>query len=153
VHGSGRQLSLSGEVSANTDWSHVQIEVGFKLSSNTWLQPDVGVVRAAQIERADPDGYYEGAPAIAIEVASEANTGAQLDLKMELYFAHGAEEVWVVYIKRNESAHTIPMAVARHLQRASCGRIRSRPGPCPPTPCSLKDSPSELLRTRPFRQI
>jgi Uma2 family endonuclease len=46
---------------------------------------------------ADRDGYLEGAPALAIEVASESNTAAQLDLKMELYFAHGAEEVWVVY--------------------------------------------------------
>lgn len=36
-------------------------------------------------------------PALAIEVASESNTAAQLDLKMELYFAHGAEEVWIVF--------------------------------------------------------
>ncbi len=82
------------------------ISAGFKLSSDTWLQPDVSFVRAAQIERADPDRYYEGAPAIAIEVASESNTAAQLDLKMELYFAHGAEEVWVVYpITKRISAH------------------------------------------------
>ena len=77
----------------------VHIAAGFKLSSDTWLQPDVSFVRTAQIQRADPDGYYDGAPAIAIEVASESNTAAQLDLKMELYFAHGAEEVWVVYPK------------------------------------------------------
>ena len=48
--------------------------------------------RAATTER-----ILEGAPALAIEVASESNTAAQLDLKMELYFAHGAEEVWIVY--------------------------------------------------------
>ena len=75
----------------------VHIETGFKLSSDTWVQPDVSFVRAAQIERADPDGYYEGAPAIAVEVASESNTAAQLDQKLGLYFEHGAEEVWVVY--------------------------------------------------------
>jgi Uma2 family endonuclease len=34
---------------------------------------------------------------VRIEVASDSNTAAQLDLKLELYFAHGAEEVWVVY--------------------------------------------------------
>ncbi len=39
----------------------------------------------------------EGAPALAIEVASEPNTAAQLDLTMELNFAHGAEEVWMVF--------------------------------------------------------
>jgi Uma2 family endonuclease len=72
-------------------------EAGFKLSRATWLQPDVSFVRNTQIQRSDPDGYYQGSPALAIEVASESNTVAQLDLKMELYFAHGAEEVWVVY--------------------------------------------------------
>ncbi len=75
----------------------INIEAGFKLSSDTWLQPDVAFVRTEQIQRADPDAYYDGAPAIAIEVASDSNTAAQLDLKMEQYFAHGSEEVWVVY--------------------------------------------------------
>jgi len=75
----------------------VHIEAGFKLSPHNWLQPDVSFVRSAQIERGDPNEYYEGAPALAIEVASESNTAAQLDLKMELYFAHGAEEVWIVF--------------------------------------------------------
>jgi Uma2 family endonuclease len=75
----------------------VHIEAGFKLSANTWLQPDVSFLRSAQIEAAKPDGYFEGSPALAMEVASESNSAAQLDLKMELYFAHGAEEVWVVF--------------------------------------------------------
>jgi Uma2 family endonuclease len=75
----------------------VHIEAGFKLSSDSWLQPDVSFVRSAHMQRGDPNEYYEGSPALAIEVASESNTAAQLDLKMELYFAHGAEEVWVVY--------------------------------------------------------
>jgi Uma2 family endonuclease len=77
----------------------VHIEAGFKLSPKTWLQPDVSFVRLAQIQRGDPNEYYEGAPALAIEVASESNTAAQLDLKMELYFAHGGEQVWIVYPK------------------------------------------------------
>ncbi len=75
----------------------VMMEVGFRLSPDTCLQPDVSFVRTSQIEQPRPRGYLEGSPALAIEVASEANTAAQLDLKMELYFAHGAEEVWVVY--------------------------------------------------------
>lgn len=84
----------------------VHIEAGFRLSSRTWLQPDVSFVRSAQILRGDPNEYYEGAPALAIEVASESNTAAQLDLKIELLFAHGAEEIWVVYPKtRRVRAH------------------------------------------------
>ncbi len=74
----------------------VRIETGFKLSSDTWLQPDVSFVKAAQIQAADPDGYYKGAPAVAIEVVSESNTPARLDRKTKLYFAHGSEEVWIV---------------------------------------------------------
>jgi Uma2 family endonuclease len=75
----------------------IYIEAGFKLTPVTWLQPDVSFIRTAQLERTDPDGYFEGSPAIAIEVASESNTAVELDRKMEQYFAHGAEEVWVVY--------------------------------------------------------
>ncbi len=75
----------------------VMMETGFRLSSDTWLQPDLCFIRAAQIRAVVPGGYLEGAPALAIEVASESNTAAELDLKMELYFAHGAEEVWLVY--------------------------------------------------------
>lgn len=75
----------------------VMLETGFRLSSDTWLQPDVSFVRRDHIKNVAPDGYLDGAPALAIEVASDSNTAAQLDLKMELYFAHGAEEVWVVY--------------------------------------------------------
>jgi Uma2 family endonuclease len=77
----------------------VRIETGFKLSSDTWLQPDVSFLRSTQIQAADPDGYLEGSPALAIEVVSDSNTPARLNLKTELYFAHGSEEVWIVYPK------------------------------------------------------
>jgi Uma2 family endonuclease len=75
----------------------VMLEVGFRLSPKTCLQPDVSFVRTSQIDNVAPAAYLEGSPALAIEVASESNSAAELDLKMELYFAHGAEEVWVVY--------------------------------------------------------
>jgi Uma2 family endonuclease len=61
------------------------------------VQPDVSFLRTVQLETAPPDGYFEGAPALAIKVVSESNTAAHLDQKMELYFAHGAEGVWIVY--------------------------------------------------------
>jgi len=75
----------------------VHIEAGFRLSSNSWLQPDVSFLRTSQMQASDAADYYQEAPAIAIEVASESNTAMKLDLKMELHFAHGSEEVWVVY--------------------------------------------------------
>ncbi len=100
----------------------VHIEAGFKLSPESWLQPDLSFVRAAQVQRADPNYYYQGAPALAIEVASESNTAAQLDLKMELYFAHGAEEVWIVYPQTNRVRAYFPdghgETLAPHLHSA-----------------------------------
>lgn len=75
----------------------VFITAGFLLSEDTFLLPAASFIRTAHLQRTDPDGYFEGSPAIAVEVASESNTAAQLDRKMEQYFAHGSEEVWVVY--------------------------------------------------------
>jgi Uma2 family endonuclease len=75
----------------------VYISAGFMPSGDAFLKPDASFIRNSQIEQPRPRVYLEGSPAVAIEVASESNTAAQLDLKMKLYFAHGAEEVWIVY--------------------------------------------------------
>ena len=34
-----------------------------------------------------------------VEIVSDSNTPARLKLKTEQYFAHGSEEVWIVYPK------------------------------------------------------
>ena len=47
-----------------------RIEAGFKLSDDTWVQPDVSFLRTSQLRSTRPGGYFEGAPALAIEVAS-----------------------------------------------------------------------------------
>jgi Uma2 family endonuclease len=84
----------------------MHIMAGFKLSSDTFLQPDVSFLRAVQIQAADPDGYYEGASAVAVEILTDSNNGIQLHLKMGQYFAHGSEEVWIVDPKaRNVGIH------------------------------------------------
>jgi Uma2 family endonuclease len=75
----------------------VRIEAGFKLGANNWLQPDVSFIRTAHLEKPQPRGYIEDAPAIAIEVASESNTPKKLDRKRKLFFAYGSEEVWTVF--------------------------------------------------------
>ena len=77
----------------------VYIEAGFKLGAQHWLQPDVSLVAMTQDHASDPDGYFEGAPRLAIEVISEANTAESVDRKIARYFEHGCEEVWVFYPK------------------------------------------------------
>ena len=71
------------------------MEIGYKLASNAYVQPDVSVTHAGQAA----EKYLGGAPAIAIEVVSPSNTAEELDGKTELYFQSGAREVWRVYPK------------------------------------------------------
>jgi Uma2 family endonuclease len=99
----------------------VQIEAGFRLTSDTWLQPDVSFLRSSQIQSSDPSGYYQGAPALAIEIASDSNTAAQPDLKTDLYFSNGSSEVWVVYPKTKKVlVHLVDGSI-----RTAVGELRS----------------------------
>ena len=106
----------------------VHIEAGFKLSPNSWLQPDLSVVRTAQLDVSRTADYLLGGPAIAIEVASESNTAAQLDAKMDLYFAHGSEEVWVVYPERRTIRVHRPDGTSRTVEANAEVRSDVLPG-------------------------
>lgn len=79
----------------------VLIEVGFRLGKREWVQPDVSIVTQEQkaLVKTDPDGYLQGAPMIAVEVISAANTAEAVERKLAKYFEHGAKEVWVAYPK------------------------------------------------------
>ena len=83
---------LRGEAA---DLGFAHHEMGYCLATESWVQPDASVTHAAQ-----PAGkYYEGAPAIAIEVISPSNSAQAMDTKTGLYCEFGAREVWVVYPK------------------------------------------------------
>jgi Uma2 family endonuclease len=77
----------------------VLMEAGFRIGPRTYLQPDLAVLPKEVVLTADLEGYLEPAPALAIEIASGANTAAAIDQKVKLYLDHGAEEVWIVYPK------------------------------------------------------
>jgi Uma2 family endonuclease len=80
--------------------------MGFKLGTRTWVQPDISLVTGKHHESSDPDGYLEGAPRLAVEVISPANTPARVQRKIAKYFEFGGEEVWVFYPKsRQVSVH------------------------------------------------
>lgn len=65
------------------------------LDEQTVIRPDASFV---SFERAPtlPD-YFTTAPDLAIEVVSPSNTERLIRLKTELYLAHGARLVWVIY--------------------------------------------------------
>ncbi len=79
-------------------------EMGYRLPGEGWLQPDVSVTRARQ----SIDEYLLGAPAIAIEVISAANTAKRVDAKAELYFEFGAREVWRVFQRTRQITIQVP---------------------------------------------
>jgi Uma2 family endonuclease len=76
-----------------TDLGEAFPEIGYKLSGRSYVRPDVSVTHAGQAEAR----FFEGSPAIAIEIVSPNNTALGLDKKVRLYFQFGAREVWVVY--------------------------------------------------------
>jgi Uma2 family endonuclease len=79
-------------------------EMGYLLRGETWLQPDVSVTHAGQ-----PEGkYFEGAPAIAVEVISPSNTAKRVEAKTGLYFECGALEVWCFFPKVRRVTIRVP---------------------------------------------
>lgn len=77
-------------------WSRIWLESGYRLAPRRWLIPDVSVSWPDQ--RIEED-WKQGAPMIAIEIASRGNTPDQLERKRLFYLADGAAEVWIIYPK------------------------------------------------------
>ena len=69
----------------------VGIEEGYRVKRG-WLVPDVSLRWPDQ----PGEDWPEGAPMIAIEIASRGNTNEEIDRKVEAYLNEGAAEVWIV---------------------------------------------------------
>jgi Uma2 family endonuclease len=90
------------------------MEAGFKLGSRSWVQPDLSLITEEQDHSGDPEGYFEEAPRLAVEIISPSNTAQSVDRKLARYFEYGSEEVWVFYpasrrvwlYRRNEGVAT-----------------------------------------------
>jgi Uma2 family endonuclease len=76
-------------------------EAGYKLSRNpaSWIQPDVSFLAEQRAASADPEGYFLGAPELAVEVISPSESAVDVERKVELFLAHGGQVVWVIYPK------------------------------------------------------
>ena len=80
----------------------VYVEAGYLLRTEpkTIRQPDVSFLQSARAELFSEQRYFEGAPELAVEVVSPANTAQDLEDKIEQYLAFGAKAVWVIYPKQ-----------------------------------------------------
>ena len=80
------------------DLGQVWTEVGFRLASDpdTVRAPDVAFVRKDRLPSKDASGFYRGAPDLAIEVLSPADTPAEVRDKVIDYAAAGTPVVVVI---------------------------------------------------------
>jgi Uma2 family endonuclease len=72
-------------------------ETDFQLSEATVRIPDLSFIRAARLQGLDPHQRPQGAPDLAIEIASPSDKPDDLARKAQQYLAAGARAVWVLY--------------------------------------------------------
>ncbi|HEV2201831.1 MAG TPA: Uma2 family endonuclease [Bryobacteraceae bacterium] len=77
----------------------VFLEAGYKLSEKppTWIQPDASFLKTERVRETPSDGYFTGAPELAVEIVSPSETAVKLQRKVELLLGGGALAVWVIY--------------------------------------------------------
>jgi Uma2 family endonuclease len=80
------------------------MEAGFKLSNDpaTWIQPDVSFVLSDRISATPEEGYFIGAPALAIEVVSPSESASDLQRKVNLLLRSGGLAVLVIHPRIRE---------------------------------------------------
>ena len=74
-------------------------DAGFKLASNpdTVRGPDLSFIRRERIPRAGlPEGFWSGAPDLAVEISSPGDRRAAILAKVDDYLNRGVHLVWVV---------------------------------------------------------
>lgn len=81
----------------------VDSEFGFKpLRDHEYRIADVVFISQARWETIDPNGYFEGAPDLVIEVLSPSNSAKELLDKRKLCLQNGAREFWAVDIENRQ---------------------------------------------------
>ena len=106
IHGN-RTMRLGWRLAQYVEMNDLGIvfaaETGFKLSSNpdTVRAPDIAFISKKRIaEVGAVEGFWPGAPDLAIEVVSPGDTYTEVGEKVEEYLRAGAHAVWVVDPRR-----------------------------------------------------
>lgn len=73
-------------------------ETGFQISCDpdTVRAPDAGFVRTERLPDIEPDGFFQGAPDLAVEVLSPSDRVGDVNAKVQDWLQGGCELVWVV---------------------------------------------------------
>jgi len=89
-------------------------ETGFILHTNpdgrdTVRAPDVGFVSKSRLpDEGLPEGYFPGAPDLAVEVVSPNDSADEIQQKVNEYLRYGTKAVWVFYPKSKTIAVHMP---------------------------------------------
>jgi Uma2 family endonuclease len=86
-------------------------ETGFLLARNpdVVLGPDVSFVRADRIPaQGIPEGYFPGAPDLAVEVISPGQSRPKIERKAALFLTHGAQAVVILDPQRRTATIHCP---------------------------------------------
>ena len=78
-------------------------ETGFRLASNpdTVRAPDVSFISKQNVPEREPnDGFWPGAPDLAVEVLSPGDRTGEVNEKIDAWLSAGCNAVWVVDPKR-----------------------------------------------------
>ena len=73
---------------------------------------DVAWASKAFFEAHRHDSTLTSAPEVCVEVLSDSNSSQEIQEKVVLYFAHGAEEVWLCHDSGEMTFHLSPTLTA-----------------------------------------
>ena len=109
-------IRLSARLAAYIDQHDLGIafgaETGFRLASDpdTVRAPDVSFVAKRNIPEQEPkDGFWPGAPDLAVEVLSPGDHTGEIDEKIDAWLAAGCAAVWIV----NPKHETVTVYLSR----------------------------------------
>ena len=105
----------------------------FQLAEGEARIPDVSVLLNEQVPVPLPDGLFELAPALAVEVVS-SEPAADLERKVQLYLEKGSRSVWVVYPEQRTVHVFDPSGAARVLRGEQRIELDWLPGFSVPVP-------------------
>lgn len=77
---------------------------GFRLPSGNVRSPDVGFVAASRSPKGEPEGFFEGAPDLAVEVLSPGDDPRRILDKVGEYLGAGVRMVWVIDPRQRKAA-------------------------------------------------
>lgn len=77
-------------------------EMGFELDPHTVLCPDASFVRLARIPPRGTNTFFPGAPDLAVEVTSRAESSAKVQTKVARYLSSDTALIWCVYPEQRQ---------------------------------------------------